>query len=72
MITAERKLTREQLDQMTEQRRQLTAGLTPEELAPWQRQREEQVTRLTPEQLAELHQHRQQLLPDDFPGPGAG
>lgn len=72
MITVDRKLTREQLEQMTEQRRQLTARLTPEELAQLQRQREEQVSKLTPEQLAELRQQRQQLLPDDFPEPGAG
>jgi MerR family transcriptional regulator, thiopeptide resistance regulator len=72
MITVDRKLTREQLDQMTEQRRQLTARLNPEELAQLQKQREEQVSRLTPGQLAELHQRRQQLLPADFPEPGAG
>jgi hypothetical protein len=28
--------------------------------------------KLTPAQLAELRQRRQQLLPADFPGPGAG
>jgi DNA-binding transcriptional MerR regulator len=72
MITVDRKLTREQLDQMIEQRRQLTARLTPEELAQLQKQREEQVSKLTPGQLAELGQRRQQLLPADFPAPGAG
>jgi DNA-binding transcriptional MerR regulator len=72
MITVDRKLTREQLDQMIEQRRQLTARLTREELAQLQKQREEQVSKLTPGQLAELHQQRQQLLPADFPEPGAG
>jgi MerR family transcriptional regulator, thiopeptide resistance regulator len=72
MITVDRKLTREQLDQMIEQRRQLTARLTPEELAQLQKQREEQVSKLTAGQLAELHQRRQQLLPADFPEPGAG
>lgn len=72
MITVDRKLTREQLDQMIEQRRQLTARLSPTELAQLQKQREEQVSKLTPAQLAELHQRRQQLLPADFPAPGAG
>jgi hypothetical protein len=72
MITVDRKLTREQLTQMTEQRRQLTARLTPEELAQLQRQREEQVSKLTAGQLAELHQRRLRLLPADFPEPGAG
>jgi hypothetical protein len=72
MITVDRKLTREQLDQLIEQRRQLTARLTPTELAQLQKQREEQVSKLTPAQLAELQQRRQQLLPADFPAPGAG
>jgi len=71
MITVDRKLTREQLDQMIEQRRQLTARLTPEELAQLQKHREDQVSKLTPGQLAELHQQRQQLLPADFTEPGA-
>ena len=71
MITVDRKLTREQLEQMIEQRKQITARLTPEELAQLQKQREEKVSTLSPEQLAELHQQRQQLLPSDFPGPGA-
>jgi DNA-binding transcriptional MerR regulator len=72
MITVDRKLTREQLDQLIEERRQLTARLTPAELAQLQKQREEQVRKLTPAQLAGLQQRRQQLLPADFPGPGAG
>jgi hypothetical protein len=52
MITIDRGLTREQFDQLTEQRRQLTARLTPEELTGLQQQRDEQVSRLTPERLA--------------------
>jgi DNA-binding transcriptional MerR regulator len=72
MITVDRKLTREQLEQMIEQRQRMTAALTPAELAQLQKQREEQVGKLSPGQLAELHQHRQQLLPADFPAPGAG
>ena len=72
MITVDRKLTREQLEQMIEQRQRMTATLTPAELAQLQKQREEQVSKLSPGQLAELHQQRQQLLPADFPAPGAG
>jgi len=72
MITVDRKLTHEQLEQMIEQRQRMTAALTPAELAQLQKQREEQVGKLSPGQLAELHQHRQQLLPADFPAPGAG
>ena len=70
MITVDRKLTREQLEQMIEQRQRMTAALTPEELAQLQNQREEHASKLSPEQLAELHQQRQQLLPADFPSHG--
>jgi hypothetical protein len=70
MITVDRKLTREQLEQMIEQRKRMTAKLAPEELAQLQKQRDEKVSMLSPEQLAELHQQRQQLLPADFPRAG--
>jgi len=68
----DRKLTRQQSEELTEQRRQLTARLTPEELVRLQEQREAQVSKLTADQLAELHQHRLNMLPADFRGSGAG
>jgi DNA-binding transcriptional MerR regulator len=65
MTAMDRKFTPEQLEQMTQQRKEMMERLTPEELDRLQRHREEAMSRLSPEELAEMHRRRQRMLPDD-------
>ncbi|MGI8336417.1 MerR family transcriptional regulator [Actinomadura scrupuli] len=64
MTTMDRAFTPEQLEQMTQQRREMMEALGPEELAEMRRHREEAMNGLSAEQLAEMERHRRGLLPD--------
>lgn len=66
MITMDRKFTPEQLEQMSQQRREMAEQLSPEELSRMQQQRAEAMSRLSPEEVAEMQRQRHRLLPDDW------
>ncbi|GAA4621626.1 MerR family transcriptional regulator [Actinoallomurus vinaceus] len=64
MVAMDRRLTPEQLEQMTRQREEVMARLTTAEVEELQRQRAEAAAMLSPEELERMRQQRQSLLPD--------
>lgn len=65
MITMDRKFTPEQLEQMTQQRKEMLEKMSPEEIERLQRSRAEAASKMSPEELEEMNRRRQALLPDD-------
>jgi DNA-binding transcriptional MerR regulator len=64
MTNMDRRFTPEQLEQMSQQRREMMASLSPQQLASTQQAREEATSRFSPEELAEMHRRRSAMLPD--------
>lgn len=64
MIAMDRKLTPEQLEEMTRRRAEMRDRLSPEELAEMERRRAEAAAALSPEEREELRRRREEMLPD--------
>ncbi|GAA0331446.1 MerR family transcriptional regulator [Actinoallomurus spadix] len=64
MMTMDRKLTREEFEQMNRRRQEAMARLSPEEAEELQRRRAEMASRLGPEELEEMSRRRRRLLPE--------
>ncbi len=64
MTAMDRKLTVEQLAELTRRRKEMMDGLGPEELAEMQRHRAEATAALSPEELEEMQRRRRSLLPE--------
>ncbi|MEV5746670.1 MerR family transcriptional regulator [Actinoallomurus sp. NPDC052308] len=64
MMTMDRKLTREEFEDMNRRRQEAMDRLSPEEVAELQRRRAEAASRLSPEELEEMSRRRRALLPD--------
>ncbi|MEV5706694.1 MerR family transcriptional regulator [Actinoallomurus sp. NPDC052274] len=64
MMTMDRKLTREEFEEMNRRRQETMDRLSPEEVAGLQRRRAEAASRLSPEELEEMSRRRRALLPD--------
>jgi DNA-binding transcriptional MerR regulator len=60
-----RTLTREEYEEMAEQRRRLTESLTPDELEALNAKRRKAMEALGPEELERMRQTREELLPKD-------
>jgi DNA-binding transcriptional MerR regulator len=65
MIAMDRKLTREEFEQLSRRRREALDLLTPPQVEELQRKRAEMRERLSPEELQEMTNRRASLLPDD-------
>jgi DNA-binding transcriptional MerR regulator len=63
MTAMERPLTREQFEEMTENRRKAAEQLTPEQRAEMARERERLMAALSPEELDEMRRNRDALRP---------
>lgn len=65
MTTVERKLTPQQVQEMSEQRTRFAAGLSEEELAAMSRRRAEQAAKLSPEEQAAMAARRSAMMPTE-------
>src|SRR3954447_7891151 len=63
MTTMDRPLSREQFEQLAENRRKAAEQLTPEQRARMTAERERLMAQLSPEELEEMHRKRAALLP---------
>jgi DNA-binding transcriptional MerR regulator len=69
MTTVETQLTREQFEQMAENRRKAAEALSPDQLAEMNRRRSQSMEQLSAEQRTEMQRRRSALMPHGGDGP---